>query len=662
MLGLSVAVLLLAGNTTGAAQPFCDFDDGTLQGWTKHGRFNGDLDNPGSGGNPGGFMHCGDTMAAGGTLQAAAPSEFTGDLSDYIGIEWDEYLYYCYPSPGQPTFPLLVGLVDSDTTIYQERWADEYPIEVWRARFVPFVSTAWERISGSADFQEVLQNVVALRMNMECNGMCYDESGIDNIGLVPRSYTGYVDWTNHLCGGSKAFISPTLGESALYVELVDEYGYPVQDAEVTAHLDATCEMCFCSPLTAITDENGSAYIPIHGGLRLADTDCCLVNTTVTYQWNSLRWAEDDSLSDTREWLSIDLDGDCRVDNQDQYLFSQDYGSSACRTDYDCSGTVDYEDYDFFSAHMNEGCDLSAVCCFTDGSCGVMIEAECLGHGGEWHAEWQECSPNPCPSVGACCFDDGTCGIMFEHTCIELDGDWHPEWESCDPNPCPPVMACCFPDGACEIRLEAECTEAGGIWQPDSEGCEPDPCPPILVCCYPDGSCEIGWEVVCIESGGDWYPEWGNCEPNPCPQPPPGPCCFYQENECQMLIERDCLAAGGFYAGLLFDTCEEVSCTVENADDPGQPHGTHLHAGRPNPFRNVTVLEYDLEQPCYLSIAVYDVSGRLVRNLISTSGGAGRGSVTWDGRNEAGGRVSPGIYFCRMTTDGNVTMQRLTVVE
>jgi hypothetical protein len=32
MLGLLVVILVFVYSTTGAAQPFCDFDDGTLQG------------------------------------------------------------------------------------------------------------------------------------------------------------------------------------------------------------------------------------------------------------------------------------------------------------------------------------------------------------------------------------------------------------------------------------------------------------------------------------------------------------------------------------------------------------------------------------------------------------------------------------------------------
>ena len=47
--------------------------------------------------------------------------------------------------------------------------------------------------------------------------------------------------------------------------------------------------------------------------------------------------------------------------------------------------------------------------------------------------------------------------------------------------------------------------------------------------------------------------------------------------------------------------------------------------------------------------VFDVHGRVVRNLL---GNATTG-VLWDGLNEFGSRVSPGVYFLQIKA-GNVT--------
>jgi flagellar hook assembly protein FlgD len=49
----------------------------------------------------------------------------------------------------------------------------------------------------------------------------------------------------------------------------------------------------------------------------------------------------------------------------------------------------------------------------------------------------------------------------------------------------------------------------------------------------------------------------------------------------------------------------------------------------------------------VSLRVYNVSGRLIRTLVSGSAPAGPSTVTWDGRDSAGGRVSSGVYFYRL---------------
>jgi len=42
--------------------------------------------------------------------------------------------------------------------------------------------------------------------------------------------------------------------------------------------------------------------------------------------------------------------------------------------------------------------------------------------------------------------------------------------------------------------------------------------------------------------------------------------------------------------------------------------------------------------------------------------AGEYRVIWDGRNGAGDRVAPGIYFCRLQAGGDAQTQRLVVVR
>lgn len=87
----------------------------------------------------------------------------------------------------------------------------------------------------------------------------------------------------------------------------------------------------------------------------------------------------------------------------------------------------------------------------------------------------------------------------------------------------------------------------------------------------------------------------------------------------------------------------------------------LYQNRPNPLRREAVIGFDLPRPQTVSLAVYDVHGRRVRQAFPRAEWpAGRHTWTWDGRDDGGLAVSSGIYFYRLVTpDG--TLSRKAVV-
>ncbi|MFQ6608761.1 MAG: FlgD immunoglobulin-like domain containing protein, partial [Fidelibacterota bacterium] len=65
---------------------------------------------------------------------------------------------------------------------------------------------------------------------------------------------------------------------------------------------------------------------------------------------------------------------------------------------------------------------------------------------------------------------------------------------------------------------------------------------------------------------------------------------------------------------------------------------------PNPFNPTTTIRYDLPEPSYVSLVIYDILGREVRRLLDSRVDAGFKSVVWDGRDDTGNSVSTGIYI------------------
>jgi flagellar hook assembly protein FlgD len=80
---------------------------------------------------------------------------------------------------------------------------------------------------------------------------------------------------------------------------------------------------------------------------------------------------------------------------------------------------------------------------------------------------------------------------------------------------------------------------------------------------------------------------------------------------------------------------------------------------PNPFHAGVTIHFALPSASEVDVAVYDLSGRLVRSLDGGRLAAGAGSLTWDGRDQSGRAMGGGIYFIRLRA-GDVEVQTKVV--
>ncbi len=83
---------------------------------------------------------------------------------------------------------------------------------------------------------------------------------------------------------------------------------------------------------------------------------------------------------------------------------------------------------------------------------------------------------------------------------------------------------------------------------------------------------------------------------------------------------------------------------------------------PNPSMDRAVLRYALPRETAVSLAVYDVTGRSIRQLEVGLAAAGQHSTTWDLHDRDGQRVSRGIYFLRLAAEGRTYTQSLIVLR
>ena len=92
----------------------------------------------------------------------------------------------------------------------------------------------------------------------------------------------------------------------------------------------------------------------------------------------------------------------------------------------------------------------------------------------------------------------------------------------------------------------------------------------------------------------------------------------------------------------------------------RPAQHRLGNSYPNPFNPAVVLPLDLATDAErVSLTVYDVLGRRVRQVWQGPLGAGSHRLIWDGRDEAGKDVAAGVYIYRVEIDGQVEAKKTT---
>lgn len=82
------------------------------------------------------------------------------------------------------------------------------------------------------------------------------------------------------------------------------------------------------------------------------------------------------------------------------------------------------------------------------------------------------------------------------------------------------------------------------------------------------------------------------------------------------------------------------------------------AASPNPFDGRSTVTFTLPRPAEVSLGVYDLSGRLVRELRHGQLAAGRHAYAWDGRDRRGVEVARGIYFAALTSGASRVTTKL----
>lgn len=79
---------------------------------------------------------------------------------------------------------------------------------------------------------------------------------------------------------------------------------------------------------------------------------------------------------------------------------------------------------------------------------------------------------------------------------------------------------------------------------------------------------------------------------------------------------------------------------------------------PNPFTDQTTIGFEITQTTHATMVIYDLQGRRINTLVDQNCQAGSNTVEWNGTNESGSHVNPGVYLCVLRTKEGVSTRKL----
>jgi hypothetical protein len=100
--------------------------------------------------------------------------------------------------------------------------------------------------------------------------------------------------------------------------------------------------------------------------------------------------------------------------------------------------------------------------------------------------------------------------------------------------------------------------------------------------------------------------------------------------------------------------DPAATAILETDEAGKPQQSQLESNYPNPFNSSTVLRYVVGDNDPVDLAIYDLKGQLVRQLVARRQTFGVYEVGWDGRDARGRAVASGVYLSRLRIGSSFT--------
>jgi hypothetical protein len=142
---------------------------------------------------------------------------------------------------------------------------------------------------------------------------------------------------------------------------------------------------------------------------------------------------------------------------------------------------------------------------------------------------------------------------------------------------------------------------------------------------------------------------------------------------EIVFDASEVGTGTYYASLQIASNDPLTAitsiplvltvgAISGVDGTPEVAGVEFMGAVPNPFNPMTYISYSLPGTEKVSLKVYDVSGRLVRDLVDGPRSAGLHRERWDGRDGTGRSVASGVYFARLKVGAESQLRQMLLLR
>ena len=102
--------------------------------------------------------------------------------------------------------------------------------------------------------------------------------------------------------------------------------------------------------------------------------------------------------------------------------------------------------------------------------------------------------------------------------------------------------------------------------------------------------------------------------------------------------------------------------VVDANNALLPSDLRIHKNYPNPFNPSTIIAWEIGSANGVELAIYDMNGRVVRELVNSYQSAGYHEARWDGRDSDGNAVPAGLYVYQVKSGQHTKTQKMLLLK